>query len=132
MRFRYLALPLLALFLLCATPAFGQSDRGTITGTVTDPNGAAVANAKVTATNLDTNEVRETTTSEDGTYTLPELKADPYKVTVEAQGFRTAATEDLIVAVQVTRRADFKLEIGELSNVVTVSADATPVLQTDT
>ncbi|MEA2175037.1 MAG: hypothetical protein QOD00_2629 [Blastocatellia bacterium] len=127
-----IALFTMLLLLLCAVPALAQSDRGTITGTVTDPNGAAVPNAKVTATNLNSNEVREATTSDDGAYTLPELKADPYKVSVEAQGFKTATVDSLVVAVQVTRRADFKLEIGEVSNVVTVSAEATPVLQTDT
>ena len=73
---------LLAFILASATLARAQSDRGTITGTVTDPAGAVVPNAKVTATNLETNEVRETTTSGEGSYTLPELKAGPYKVTV--------------------------------------------------
>ncbi|MGB9181908.1 MAG: TonB-dependent receptor [Pyrinomonadaceae bacterium] len=125
-------LPLALLTLIFAAPAFGQSDRGAITGTVTDPNGAAVAGAKVTATDLNTNETRETTTSGEGTYTLPELKANPYKVSVEAQGFKTATAENIIIAVQVTRRADFTLEIGEISNVVTVAADNTPVLQADT
>src|SRR4051812_7562821 len=93
---------LLALVVVLAAPAFGQSDRGTITGTVTDPAGAAVAGAKVTATDINTNEVRETTTSGEGSYTLPQLKADPYKVTVEAQGFKTSTADDVIVAVQVT------------------------------
>lgn len=123
---------LLTLVVMLAATAFGQSDRGTITGTVTDPAGAAVAGAKVTATDINTNEVRETTTSGEGSYTLPQLKADPYKVTVEAPGFKTSTADDVIVAVQVTRRADFALEIGEVSSVVTVASDSTPVLQTDT
>jgi hypothetical protein len=129
---KFFAFALFALMLVLAAPAFGQSDKGSLTGTVTDPNGAAVANAKVTATNLNTNEARDATTSGEGTYTIPELKADPYKVTVEAQGFKAAALENLIIAVQVTRRADFKLELGEISSVVTVAADTVPVLQTDT
>src|SRR4051794_20257328 len=103
---------LLTLVLLLAAPAFSQTDRGTITGTVTDPAGAAVAGAKVTATDITTNEIRETTTTGEGNYTLPQLKADPYKVTVEAQGFKTSSADEVIVAVQVTRRADFTLEIG--------------------
>lgn len=130
--FKLLPLALLTLILACAASAFGQSDRGTITGTVTDPNGAAVAGAKVTATDLNTNETREATTSGEGTYTLPELKANPYKVSVEAQGFKTANLENIVIAVQVTRRADFTLEVGEISNVVTVAADSAPVIQTDT
>jgi hypothetical protein len=122
---------LLALILAWAVPAFGQSDRGSITGTVTDPNGGVVANAKVTATSLTTGEVREATTSSEGNYTLPELKATPYKLVVEAAGFKTATIDTVIVAVQVSRHADVQLEIGQLGESVTVTSDA-PVLQTDT
>ncbi|HZN06319.1 MAG TPA: carboxypeptidase-like regulatory domain-containing protein, partial [Pyrinomonadaceae bacterium] len=123
---------LFTFFLLCVTSAAGQTDRGSLTGRVTDPNGAGIANAKVTATNLNTGETREATTSDDGNYTIPELKADPYKVTAEMQGFKTASAENIVVAVQVNRTLDFKLEIGEISSVVTVSNDEAPVLQTET
>jgi hypothetical protein len=122
----------LLLAFLCAPSVLAQSDRGSITGTVTDPTGAVVPDAKVTATNLTTGEVRETTTSDQGTYTLPELKADPYRVTAEAPGFKTTAIDSVQVGVQVIRRADLQLEIGEVTNTVTVSADAAPVIQTDT
>src|ERR1051325_9322903 len=125
-------LALLAFFLLCVTSAIAQTDRGTITGRVTDPNGAGVADAKVTATNLNTAETREVTTSNDGNYTIPELKADPYKVTVEAAGFKTSTAENIVVAVQVNRNLDIKLEIGEISSVVTISDEEAPVLQTET
>jgi len=119
-------------FFLCVTSAVGQSDRGSLTGRVTDPNGAGVANAKVTATNLNSGGTREVTTSDDGNYTIPELRADPYKVTAEAQGFKTSSAENIVVAVQVNRTLDFKLEIGEISSVVTISNDEAPVLQTET
>jgi hypothetical protein len=122
----------LLLALALSPSVFAQSDRGNITGTVTDPQGAVVPGAKITATNLNTGEVREATTSDQGTYTLPELKADPYRLSAEAPGFKTTTIESVQVAVQVVRRADFKLEIGEVSNTVTVSADTTPVIQTDT
>ncbi|HEY9230732.1 MAG TPA: carboxypeptidase-like regulatory domain-containing protein, partial [Blastocatellia bacterium] len=68
-------LALLTLWFACAGAAFAQTDRGNITGTVTDPSGAVVSGAKVTATNLDTNEVRETNTTDEGNFTLTELKA---------------------------------------------------------
>jgi len=124
---------LLALFfLLSITSAVAQTDRGSLTGRVTDPNGAGVANAKVTATNLNTADSREVQTSDDGHYTIPELKADPYKVTAEAQGFKTASAENIVVAVQTNRTLDFKLEIGEISSVVTISNEEAPVLQTET
>lgn len=129
--YKIITLVLLTLTLAWAAPAFGQSDRGTITGTVRDPNGAAVVGAKVTATDLNTNEARDTTTSGTGDYTIPELKADPYRVTVEAQGFSTENANDIKVAVQTTRRVDFTLQIGAISNVVTVSSQAETVIQTD-
>jgi hypothetical protein len=129
---KFFALALVSLTICFASAAYAQSDRGTITGTVTDPNGGLVAGAKVTATNLETNEERTATTTAEGSYTLPELRPGPYKVTVEAQGFRSVAVDQYKVAVQVTHSLDFKLEIGEISNVVTVTSDAAPVLQTDT
>ena len=123
-------LALLALFLTLAETASGQSDRGAIVGTVTDPNGAVVTDAKVTVTNLDSGEVREAKTSGEGAYNVPELKAAPYKISVEATGFKTATIDRVQVGVQVTRRADVKLELGAVGEIVTVASDA-PVLQTD-
>jgi Carboxypeptidase regulatory-like domain len=124
----YKLLVALVSLILSATPAFAQSDRGTITGTVTDPSGAVVAGAKVTTTDLETGDVRETTTGGEGSFTIPELKANPYKVTVEAQGFKTSSLENVIVAVQTTRTVDITLEIGEISNVVTVTDDGSALL----
>src|SRR4051812_27981313 len=71
--------------------SFGQTDRGTITGTVTDPSGAVVSGAKVTVTNSANGEVRDTTTGKDGSYTLPQLPAAPYKVSIEAEGFKSSS-----------------------------------------
>lgn len=121
----------LLLLTLWTSPSFAQSDRGTLTGTVTDPSGAVVADAKVTATNLDTGEVREATTSGEGSYTMPELSADPYRVTVEAAGFKTATIENIQIAVQVTRTADIQLEVGGAGETVTVVAEA-QTIQTET
>src|SRR5690242_570068 len=132
MQSRTSVLALFTFFLLSATSAIAQTDRGSLTGRVTDPNGAGVANAKVTATNVNSAESREVKTSDDGNYTIPGLKADPYKVTAEAQGFKTASAENIVVAVQVNRTLDFKLEIGEISSVVTITNDEAPVLQTET
>ena len=68
-----------ALLLVCGSgiPSWSQTDRGTITGTVTDSSGAVVANAKVTAKATNTGAERSTTTSGEGSYTLPELPAAP-------------------------------------------------------
>jgi len=130
-KFAFVAL--LALVLLAwAPPALAQSDRGALTGSVTDPNGAAVANAKVTVTNVETNEVREAVTSEEGTFTIPQLQASVYRLTVEAAGFKTTTVDDIRVAVQITRTADVTLEVGAVGEEVTVTAEATAVIQTDT
>src|SRR5689334_278858 len=94
-----------------AIAVYGQSDRGSIRGTITDQNGALVPNAKVTITNVETNETRETTTSEEGSYNVPELKAAVYRISVEAAGFKTATVDDVQVAVGVIRNGDVKLEI---------------------
>jgi hypothetical protein len=118
--------------LICAgaLTSLAQSDRGTITGTVSDPSGAAVADAKVTAVNTNTGASHETTTTSEGSYTLPELSAASYKVSVEARGFKTTS-QTIHLPVQVTRRVDFSLTLGTASDQVTVTGDA-PVLQTET
>jgi hypothetical protein len=130
---RLFAFALLTLLLAAsAAPAFAQSDRGSITGTVTDPTGAVVPNAKVTATSLDTGETREATSGGEGSYTLPQLAAGRWRVTVEAQGFKSVTVEDFKVAVQVTHSLDFKLEIGAVADVVTVTSEQQAAIQTDT
>src|ERR671921_1777954 len=82
--------------LLIAAFALGanaQSNKGTITGTVIDPNGAVVKDAKVTVTNVANGESRDATTSDDGTYSIPALDPGVYRVTVDATGFRQSIIE---------------------------------------
>ena len=85
---KFCALVLLVLTAALASTAFAQSDRGGITGTVKDPNGAVVADAKVTVINAETGEIREAKTSGEGTFTIPQLVAAPYQLTVEAAGLQ--------------------------------------------
>jgi len=84
-----------AFLLICGSgiSSWGQTDRGTITGTVTDSSGAVLANAKVTAKATNTGAERSTTTSDEGSYTLPELPAAPYEVRATAKGFKSATKE---------------------------------------
>ncbi len=132
MRLRRLSIvTVFAILFASAFPAYAQSDRGGITGRVTDPSGAVVAGAKVTATNVENNDVRETVTSSEGTFTLPQLKAATYRLTIELDGFKTATFDDVKVAVQITRTVDARLEVGGVGESVTVSADSVPVLQTE-
>jgi hypothetical protein len=121
----------LLMFVCCmSVTVIAQSDRGTIVGTVKDPNGAVVAGAKVTITNLENGEVRDVETNDGGNYTAPELKAAPYRILVQAPGFKTATVDLVRVAVQVTRRQDINLEIGTVGESVLVTTDS-QVLQTE-
>ena len=133
MKTRHLSIPAVLMFLLaCVVPIAAQSDRGAITGKVKDPTGAVVGNAKVTALNVETNEAREVTTNDEGSFTIPQLQAAMYTLKAEAAGFKTAAVEGVKVAVQVTSTVDITLQVGELSDTVTISSQDVPVMQTDT
>src|SRR4026207_395188 len=88
---------------VCFSSMFAQSDRGGITGRVTDQAGAVIADAKVTVVSVEPNETRETRTNAEGNYTIPQLQAVIYTVKVEAAGFKTASVEGIKVPVQVTR-----------------------------
>ena len=89
-------LSVLCVFLFgLAHSAFGQLDRGTITGVVIDPTGAVVAGATVTATNLDTNTATKAVTTNTGNYTLPALIIGRYQVTVEVAGFKRAVRDGI-------------------------------------
>jgi hypothetical protein len=117
---------------LAALPILAQSNRGTIVGTITDPNGAVVQNAKVTATNLATNGSQEATTGDDGTYTIPALEPGNYSITVEAQGFQTASVLEVKVETNARQAVDVKLTVGTAGgNTVTVIAEA-PLAETET
>src|SRR5262245_3187200 len=127
-----LAIIILAMFTaLPAYTVYGQTDRGAISGAVTDPGGAAVSGAVITLTNRNTGEKREMKTTGEGNFTIPELRADLYSLTVKATGFKTATVDIIQVAVQVTSRVDVKLEVGELVETVTISAGDAIALQTE-
>jgi len=95
-----------ALLLAGGFAASAQTFRGTLLGTVTAAPGAADAGAKVTVKNADTGLTREVTTSDDGSYVVPELPIGNYSVTVEKQGFRAGVVTALRVEVSQERRAD--------------------------
>jgi hypothetical protein len=109
--------------------AFGQD--ATIVGTVTDPSGAAVPNAKVTVTNTETGLIHNVTTSDSGQYVLPELRIGHYDAKVEASGFKAAERKGVVLQVGDRQRLDFRMEIGAAQETVTVEANAVRV-QTDT
>jgi outer membrane receptor protein involved in Fe transport len=118
------------LLLAVATPAFGQRLDGTIRGTVLDPSGAAVPDAKITVTNVDTGTVQKTTTSSVGAYTFPNLLIGPYSVTVEAPKYQTYKRTNVQVMAAQIIEVDAKLTIGSSTEIVEVAAGA-DVVQTE-
>ena len=120
---------------LCLIPLaaalFGQSDRGTITGTVTDPAGAVVANAAIQARNDATGVVYETASTTTGNYTIAQLPVGSYEVSATVPGFKKYTRQGITVEVAQVLRIDIPLEVGTASETVTVEADA-PLLRTET
>ncbi len=105
--------------------AFAQSDRGTITGTISDPTGAVVANAAIEARNVATGAVYPVASSGTGNYTIAQLPAGGYELTVTVAGFKKFVRTDLAVEVAGTLRVDATLSVGAASESVTVTGEAT-------
>ncbi|PYX74223.1 MAG: hypothetical protein DMG78_07205, partial [Acidobacteria bacterium] len=124
-----LVLLLGALLLLFA--AQGLCQEATIVGTVTDPSGAAVANAKVTLTNVDTGVSKAYTTNDSGQYTAVDIHIGHYDIKVETGGFKTEERKGMTLQVGDRARADFQLAVGGSSETVTVEAN-TIAVQSDT
>lgn len=112
------------LMLLVGVEVFSQS-AGSISGTVKDINGAAVPGGGVKLVNIADNATQEVTTNDDGFFVFPQVKPGNYTVTVEKSGFKKFEKTNVILSTGDRLNAgDFTLEIGEISNTVTVTADA--------
>jgi len=107
--------------------AFAQVQFGQFTGTVTDPTGAAIANAKVTVTNPATDLNFTATTNSGGSYSVREVPAGVYKITVEAAGFKTVSNAGVTANAGTIAHVDFKLLIGNASEVIEVTGEAAVV-----
>ncbi|HWS90835.1 MAG TPA: TonB-dependent receptor [Pyrinomonadaceae bacterium] len=115
-----------------AVGASAQSNKGTIAGTVTDPNGAVIKDAKVVVTNVADGQSREATTSDDGTYAIPALDPGVYRVTVDASGFSQSVVDEVKVDTASRQAVDVTLTAGAVSGgTVTVTAEA-PLTETET
>jgi carboxypeptidase family protein len=128
--------------MLCAAPisviglgmlgsaAYGQS-AATIAGTVSDPTGAIVQNARVTLTNESNGFVRSATSNDAGIYSAPDLEVGVYRIEVQAPGFKDYVQKDITLNVATALRIDIKLQLGAVGTTVTVEANAVQV-QADT
>jgi len=126
---------LLVLFLVTAVSSSAQIITGEITGTVTDPSGAAVPGAAVTATCAATNASRTIATGDSGSYVLSNLPPCSYNLSVSAQGFKTSLSK-ADVEVGITIKKDFALQVGQKAETVMVEAasplvDYSPGVNTD-
>jgi hypothetical protein len=109
--------------LVVQNPAYGQGGTGELTGTVFDPASATVSEAKVTLTNAGTGFSREMTTAAGGVFRFTALPVvGVYALTVEHPGFRKANISDIVISVGTTATVDVRLEVGVISDSVTVEA----------
>ena len=130
----YAQLPLLALLIATfAISAVAQNNKGAIVGTVKDPNDALVAKAQVKVTSTKTGEVRNTDTSDDGTYTVTNLEPGTYTVTVEAPGFQAVTFENVQVETNARLPLDVKFAgVAGSSASVTITSESAPLVESET
>ncbi len=111
--------------------SFGQSTNATLSGTVQDPQGALIPRASVVATQIDTAQSRQTTSGDDGHYTIPNLPIGAYRVTVSSPGFKTIVIPSITLQVNQSAELNLKLQVGSATEEVTVTTQA-PLLNTET
>ena len=116
--------------LLCgANPALAQDVTATITGTVTDPAGAPILGATVSAKDTDRGTVWTSPTNETGSYNLIRIPIGTYDLRVEAKGFQTAIHAPFTLVLNQTARVDIQMKMGAVTQTVEVTGE-TPLLQT--
>ncbi len=120
----------LALLVSATASLYSQSTYGSITGSVADTSGAIVTDAKVTLTNTGTGEKRTQSSGSDGLFTFVNLFAGQYRIDIEKQGFKHFVRSGVVVQVQQDSHIVAALQVGEVSQVVEVTAE-TPLLQTE-
>ena len=127
---RRLTSVILTFLLLASVPAFGQGTRGSLRGTVADPNGAAISGASVTLKQFGTNEEFKATTDSQGNFAFPQLAPGKYSVTVEASGFKKTELTEVVIEVAQPAKVTINLEVGAVTEQVTVTGSAQEVINT--
>src|SRR6266436_800577 len=121
----------LVAILLCAVSTRAQY-RASIQGVVTDPAGAVVSGATLTLTNLDTNLQLTATSDENGVYNFVALPPAKFSLAVEKAGFKKKTLQNVGIIPEQANALNIQLELGQVTETVTVSGDSTPLLDTET
>ena len=125
-------LVLLTLVVLSVPSAtWAQVLYGSVVGTVTDSNGAAVSGAKVEVTNRATGAVNSAMTDDSGVYKISDLQVGAYKLTISKSSFKTTIDEDVKIEANKTYRFDSAMEVGGVAETVVVTSGQDSLLQTD-
>src|SRR6266852_5422812 len=132
MRFFYSIVKVFALILLFCAAAIAQETTGGLQGTIKDPSGAVVPNAKVVVTSTSLVGTKEIETDTAGYYRFANLPPGTYTITVTAKGFKPVKREGLILEVGHLPSIDFALEVGAAETVVEVSAASVPLIDPTT
>jgi hypothetical protein len=129
---KHLALVVLALLVLASSlPLIAQSETATVSGRVTDPQGAVVPSVELLVTNIDTDVSTSGKTNSAGIYVVTSLKPGRYRITVTKAGFQTINLSGIVLNVQDSLSKNFELKVGSVSEQVTVVADQQNVNTTD-
>ncbi len=118
---------IIAALLLVTAVAYGQSTTGEIAGTVTDPTGAAVPGVEITFINENTGESKSVESGATGDYLATQLQVGTYMATVQAEGFRTVERPGIGLSALQSLRVDFVLELGQVTETVTITSQAPQV-----
>ena len=115
------------LALACALALWGQTERGNITGAVTDSSGAIVPGASVTITNIATNQSVTVTSTNTGEFNGPNLQPGTYRLEFQATGFKKTVRENVVLTAASTVRVDGRLELGQVSETVEVRSEVAQI-----
>lgn len=120
---------LVGIVVLASAAMYAQTSTGSLSGSVTDPNGAVVPGAKVTATSTTTGGKLEMMTTDAGLYVFPAVPVSTYNITVEKTGFKKLNRTNIEIRIAQRQDLDLRLEVGDVQQTVEVTADA-PLLET--
>jgi len=127
---RLVTLVFLLIAVVAMGPAWGQQVTASFTGQITDPTGASVVGAKVTATDTERGTEYTATTNAEGYYRIQQVSVGTYSIKVEASGFQSMTQSNIVLQMNQIAKLDFKLQVGNVATTVEVTGIA-PVLQTE-